>query len=444
VSTPIAIDTLISASWILPIVPANSVLEECALAIDKGTIIALCTQREAAARYAPRQQFDLPGQLLMPGLVNAHCHSAMTLLRGYADDLALQRWLEEAIWPAERELVSDAFVAAGSRLAIAEMITTGTTSFADMYFYPEATAREALNAGLRAQLAAPIFDGAGSWSSGADDSIHKTLKLRDDYKNHPLIEIGFGPHSPYSCSDATIGKIATFAAELEMPVMIHLHETEQEIAASLRDYGCRPLARVERLGLLGPRSQCVHMTTATDDELAVLAANGSHIVHCPSSNLKLASGMAPVAHYAAAGVNVALGSDGAASNNSLDLFSELRLAALLGSAVAGDPAAIGCHAALRMATLGGAGALGWQERIGSLEAGKQADLIAVDLTGIAQQPLYNPASQLAYSGAGSCVSHSWVAGRALLRDRQLTTINRAALLREVREQWQPQIAALRH
>lgn len=442
-STPVAIDTLISASWIIPIVPANTVLEGCAVAIDDGHIVALCTEREAALRFAPRQRIELPGQLLMPGLVNAHCHSAMSLLRGYADDLPLQRWLDEAIWPAERELVSDAFVAAGSRLAIAEMIATGTTSFADMYFFPEATAREAVNAGLRAQLAAPIFDGAGSWSSGADDSIHKTLKLRDDYKNHPLVEIGFGPHSPYSCSDATIGKIATFAAELEMPVMIHLHETAQEIADSQRDHGCRPLARVERLGLLGPRTQCVHMTAADDDELALLAANASHIVHCPSSNLKLASGLAPITRYADAGVNVALGSDGAASNNSLDLFAELRLAALLGKAVAGSASALDCHRALQMATLGGATALGWQERIGSLEAGKQADLIAVDLSGVAQQPLYNPASQLVYTGAGHCVSHSWVAGRPLLKERQLTTINRTALLREVREQWQPRVAALR-
>lgn len=442
-ASPVNVDTVISASWILPIVPANTVLENCAIAIDNGAIVALCTQREASQRFVAGEKIELPGQLLMPGLVNAHCHSAMSLLRGFADDLPLQRWLNEAIWPAETALVCEEFVAAGSRLAIAEMISSGTTSFADMYFFPEATAREAAAAGLRAQLAAPIFDNSGCWGKDADDYIHKTLKLRDDYKSHTLIEIAFGPHSPYSCSDATIGKIATFAEELEMAVMIHLHETEQEIADSLVQCGQRPLARVAELGLLGPRTQCVHMTSVNDDELALLERSGSHIVHCPSSNLKLASGMAAAAHYLRSGVNVALGSDGAASNNSLDLFAELRLAALLGKAVAGDAAALDCHSALRMATLGGAEALGWQQRIGSLEAGKQADIIAIDLSAISQQPLYNPASQLVYTATGQQVSHSWVAGRCLLNQRRLTTINSAQLLREINEQWQPKISALR-
>lgn len=442
-TSPLSIDTLISASWIIPIVPANTVLEECAIAIKDGAIVALCTQREAQHRFVAREQIELPGQLLMPGLVNAHCHSAMSLLRGFADDLPLQRWLHEAIWPAESALVDADFVAAGSRLAIAEMISSGTTSFADMYFYPEVTAGEVAAAGLRAQLAAPIFDQSGCWGSGADDYIHKTLQLRDDYKSHSLLEIAFGPHAPYSCGDTTLSKIATFAGELEMAVMIHLHETAQEIADSLRDHHCRPVARIADLGLLGPRTQCVHMTAVEEQELALLQQHGSHIVHCPSSNLKLASGIAPLQRYRQAGVNVALGSDGAASNNGLDLFAELRLAALLGKVSAADAAAIDCHTALRMATLDGATALGWQQRTGSLESGKQADIIAIDLSAIGQQPLYNPASQLVYTAVGGQVSHSWVAGRCLLRQGELTTINRAQLLRDVAQHWQPRIAALR-
>ncbi|MFW2421115.1 MAG: TRZ/ATZ family hydrolase [Porticoccaceae bacterium] len=441
-SSPIAVDKLISASWIIPIVPANTVLSECAVAIDNGKIVDLCTQREAALKYAPREHIELPGQLLMPGLINSHSHSAMTLLRGYADDLPLERWLADAIWPAESQLVCDEFVAVGTRLALAEMIASGTTSFADMYFFPEATARESASAGLRALLAAPIFDGAGSWGQDADDYIHKTLKLRDNYKSHSLVEIAFGPHAPYSCSDTTIQKVATFAQELDMAVMIHLHETEQEIAQAVAANGQRPIERLAELGLFGPRTLCVHMTTANDEELATLQKSGSHIVHCPSSNLKLASGIAPVAHYQSAGVNVAIGTDGAASNNSLDLFAELRLAALLGKAASADAAAIDCHRALRMATLDGARALGWEHKTGSLETGKEADLIAIDLSSPAQQPLYNPASQLVYTAVGGCVSHSWVAGQCLLRDGQLTTINQRQLQREVTEKWQPLIAAL--
>ncbi len=434
---PSHVDTLIFSRWIVPIVPAHAVYENHALAISDGRIVALLPAVEARAITA-EEIVELGDHVLMPGLVNAHTHAAMSLLRGYASEHAPHRSLSDHSWPVEGKWVGEAFVRDGTQLAIAEMLRSGTTCFADMYFFPNIAAQTAHDIGMRAQLHFPVFDFPTVWGRDADDYIHKGLTLRDDFKHSEFISIGFGPHAPYTVSDAPLSRIAVFAAELDCAVQIQVHETRHEVDESLARFNERPIARLNRLGLLGPRTQCVHATTLNDDDIELLARNNSHIVHCAESNLELASGFCPVQKLRDAGINVALGTGGAASNHDLDLFAELRTAAMLAKAIAGNPAALPAFDALRMATLDGAKAIGLDDKIGSLEAGKCADVIAVDMSAIEQQPLFNPLSQLVYTNSGAHVSHSWINGKALLVNRQLTTINLSDL-RESIAQWQLKI-----
>lgn len=436
---PAEVDLLIVARHVVPVVPAGMVLENHALAIDGGRIRALLPAAQAGA-IAARQTVHLDDHVLLPGLVNAHGHAAMTLLRGYADDLPLHRWLEQQIWPLERRWAGPEFVRDGTSLAIAEMLRSGTTCFSDMYFFPDTVARTARDIGMRAQIHFPVFDFATAWADGADDYIHKGLALFDEFKHSALVGIGFGPHAPYTVSDAPLARVAMLAAELDASIQIHAHETAQEVAEAVARTGERPLTRLQRLAILGPRTLCVHATQLDDEDIATLQRNNSHVVHCPESNLKLASGFCPVQKLLDAGINVALGTDGAASNNDLDLFGELRSAALLAKAVAGDATALPAHAALHMATLAGARALGLDEHIGSLEPGKAADIIAVDLGDIEAQPLHNPISQLVYTNSGSRVSHSWIAGKPMLENRRLTALD-SAELRERSAYWQQKIGA---
>ncbi len=425
---PTKIDLLINCEWIIPILPRDRVWQNCALAIDAEKIVGIYPQAEAAGRFEASKVVNLDNHVLMPGLVNAHGHAAMTLLRGYADDLPLRPWLEDHIWPAEALHMSEEFVRDGTRIAMAEMIASGTTCFADMYFFHETIAEEVRRAGMRSQIGFTVLDFPTAYGKDANDYIHKGLAFYDKYNGQSLIKIACAPHAPYSVSDPAMQIIATYANELDMPVHIHCHETAQEITESLANYGCRPLARLRNLGLLLPQTQLAHMTQTDASDIALLQDHNCHVVHCPESNMKLASGFCPVGKLLDAGVNVALGTDGAASNNDLDLFSELKTAALLTKAVAGDAAALDAHAALRMATINGAKALGWDDQIGSIEAGKSADIIAVEINSIAQQPLYNPASQLVYTNSGSQVTHSWVAGKPLLEDRVLCTLNQPELI----------------
>ncbi len=438
---PIKIDLLINSRWIIPVVPENRVFENCALAIDQQKIVGIYPQAEAQSKFDPLSVVDLADHILMPGLVNAHGHAAMSLLRGYADDLPLQPWLEEHIWPVEARVLSAEFVADGTNLAMAEMIKTGTTCFADMYFFADTVAEQVQRSGMRSQVGFTVFDFPTAGGKDPDDYIHKGLQLRDIYKGDGLIKIACAPHAPYTVGDETMRRIATYANELDMPVHIHCHETAQEVADSLKLYGCRPLQRLDDLGVLLPQTQLVHMTQIDDSDIRLIQDNNCHVVHCPESNLKLASGFCPVGKLIDAGVNVALGTDGAASNNDLDLFGELKTAALLAKAVAGDASVLDAHAALRMATINGAKALGWDDQIGSLEAGKSADMIAVEISSLSQKPLYNPASQLIYSNAGSQVTHSWVAGKALLRERNLVTLDEDNLIRRA-DAWRNQISPL--
>jgi len=428
------IDLLISARWIIPIIPEGQVFENCSVAIQGGDIVSLLPTAEALRKYAPQQHVELSNHALIPGLVNAHGHAAMTLLRGFADDYPLKTWLEQHIWPVEMRWVSDTFVQDGTELAIAEMIRSGTSCFSDMYFFPENAAKAASHAGIRSQIAFPVFDFPSPWGRGPDEYIHKGLQLRDDYKGRELTRIAFGPHAPYTLSDEPLRKIASYAEELDTCVQIHLHETAGEVSDSLKQFGMRPIQRLKELEFFSPLTQCVHMTTLDDSDIETIAAYNAQVIHCPESNLKLASGLCPVAKLLDTGINVALGTDGAASNNDLNMFGELHTAALVAKAVAGDPTVVDAHKALQLATINGARALGWADRIGSIEVGKAADLAAVELGTIESEPLYNPASQLVYTNSGSRVSHLWVNGAALMSERQLLTVNEQEILIKAR-QW---------
>jgi len=413
---------LINARWVVPVEPAGVALERHAVAVRDGRIEAVLPMAEAAQRYADYPRVDLPGHALIPGLVNAHTHAAMTLMRGVADDLPLMRWLQEHVWPIEAKHASAQFVKDGTLLACAEMLRGGVTCMNDMYFFPEAALEAALAAGMRAALGLIVIEFPSAYAADPEQYLAKGLALRDEWREHPLASFCLAPHSPYTVSDATFRKVAQLAAELELPVHIHVHETLDEIERSISEHGARPLQRLERLGLLGPNLIAVHAVHLEPTEIALLARHGSSVAHCPSSNLKLASGFAPVAALLAAGVNVALGTDGAASNNRLDLFQEMRSAALLAKAVARDAAAMPAHAALHAATLGGATALGLEGRIGSIVPGKAADLAAVAFDSIELQPAFDVVSHLVYACGREHVTDVWVGGERVLQDGMLTRL----------------------
>jgi 5-methylthioadenosine/S-adenosylhomocysteine deaminase len=434
-----SVDLIIKARWIVPVVPANKVFENCALVVDQGKILALLPQQEADRRFKADHSLTLDQHLLTPGFINTHTHAAMSLFRGYADDQPLQQWLTQSIWPAEKRWVSADFVRDGSELALAEMIQSGVSCFADMYFFPEETAQACLDAKLRCQLSFPIMDFPTAWGSGPDDYMAKGLTLHDNFRNSELINIAFGPHAPYTVSDSVLRRIAILAHEMDMPVQIHLHETAQEIEESLKIYKLRPTQRLMDLGLLFPLTQCVHMTQIDDTDIHLLQQSGASVIHCPESNLKLASGFCPVQKLLTAGINVAIGTDGAASNNDLSILGELKTAALLAKAIAQDAGAVNAHAALRMATLNGAMALGLEDKIGSLEVGKSADIAAIDLSNLHAQPIYDPVSQLIYNQSAQQVSHLWVNGECLLSEGKLQTLDEKELKAKVKF-WQEKIA----
>jgi 5-methylthioadenosine/S-adenosylhomocysteine deaminase len=426
-TVPQRIDALIRPRWTLAVEPRVAVSEGLTLAIDAGRILAVLPDAEARKRFAPAALHERPAHVLMPGLVNAHCHAGMSLLRGLADDLPLAAWLGERIWPAERRLVTQEFVADGTRLAAAEMLLGGITCFSDMYYFPDIVAGVASEMGVRAVVGMIALESPTPWAATVDEYIAKGLEVHDRYRQDKLITTTFASHTPYSLTDATLKRIRQLADELDVPIHVHLHETEQEIQESLATTGQRPLARLESLGLLTSALIGVHATQLADEEIDKLAAAKAHIVHCPRANLKLASGACPVAKLQKAGVNVALGTDGAASNNRLDIWSELELAALFGKHVAGDATAVSAPSVLRMATINGARALGLEAETGSLAPGKAADVICVELAGPTQSPVLDPISQLAYSASREQVTDVWVAGEHLVVDRALTRIDVAAL-----------------
>jgi 5-methylthioadenosine/S-adenosylhomocysteine deaminase len=418
---PLAIDLLVTAGSIVPIEPAGVVLENHALAVDHGRILALLPIAEARARYQPRQTLDLPGHALMPGLVNMHAHSAMTLMRGMADDLPLMDWLQNHMWPTEAAHLGHEFCKDGVKLAMAEMIRGGQTCVNDMYFFPDATAEAAQEAGMRIAVGLIAIDFPSAWAQ-AGEYIHKGLALHDALRGKPLVKTLFAPHAPYTVSDDLLRQVRQYATELGIGIHMHIHESAGEIEQALAQTGKRPWQRLRELELIGPDLIAVHMTQLTEDEIEEAAHFGVHIAHCPESNLKLVSGFCPVHKLLHAGANVCLGTDGAASNNDLDLFGEMRTASLLAKGVSGDARAMPAAKALEMATLAGARALGWDEQIGSLLPGKAADFIAVDMSAPNTQPVYNVISHLAYAVNSRQVDYVWVAGRALLAEGRLQTL----------------------
>lgn len=430
--------TVIEPRWVIPVEPAAITLEAHAVVIAGDHILDVLPVSDAAGRYPDAPRIKLPGHVLIPGLVNLHTHAAMSLMRGMADDLPLMDWLQKHIWPAEAQLVSDEFVYDGTLLACAEMLRGGITCFNDMYFFPEATARAALQSGMRAALGIITIEFRSNYASDAQDYLARGMALRDTLREEPLLSFCLAPHAPFTVSDATFAQIATYAGELELPVHIHIHETAQEVAESLKQHGVRPLARLEKAGLLGPGLIAVHSVHLDEREIGLFARHGCSVAHCPSSNLKLASGVAPITRLLQAGVNVGLGTDGAASNNRLDLFAEMRLAALLAKGSAGDAAAMPAHQALECATLGGARALGLQEKIGSIAPGKLADLVAVDLSASELTPCYDPVSHLVYAAGREHVSNVWVGGEQRLTGGELVKLDTAAIRAKAR-QWQNRI-----
>jgi 5-methylthioadenosine/S-adenosylhomocysteine deaminase len=435
------VDTLLHARWIIPVEPQSVTYDYHSLVIDKGLIIDLLPTVQAKQKYQATESEEFLDHALLPGLINCHTHAAMSLMRGIADDLPLMEWLQHHIWPLEKQWMNAEFVKDGSDLAIAEMILGGTTCFNDMYFFPEVTAQQAIQAGIRIKVGLVVIDFPTAWAQTGTEYIEKCLALHEKLRLSELCTTAFAPHAPYSVSDAAFKEIKKWSEQLELPIHIHLHETLHEVESAVAHNGITPLQRLQDMGLVNPSLIAVHMTQLSDAEIEQLASAGAHIVHCPESNLKLASGFSPVAKCLAAGINVALGTDGAASNNDLDMFGEMRTAALLAKAVSKDATAVSATVALQMATINGAKALGLDEVCGSLRIGKAADVIAIDLSYLETQPLYCPVSQIVYAASRQQVSDVWVAGQRLLMQRQLMTIDKAALLVKVAK-WQERLASL--
>jgi len=434
----IKIDSILHPTWIASVDAKNTVHHDYSIAIHDGRIHDLQPKQDILDKYTSDVEINLDNQLLIPGLINTHTHSPMSLMRGLADDLHLMDWLNNHIWPTEQKHVSAEFVFDGSLLACAEMIRSGTTCFNDMYFFPEETARAVEQAGMRAKLGLILIDFPSAWAKDADEYLSKGIELHDQLHNNSLISTAFAPHAPYTVSDEPLKRISTYAEELDIPIHMHIHEIAHEVEQAISQTGKRPLERLNKLGLLSPRLLAVHMTQLTDDEINLVAETGAHVLHCPESNLKLASGFCQTYKLQQAGINVALGTDSAASNNDLDMIAEMRTAALLAKAVANNASALPAEDVLRMATINGATALGLDTEIGSLEIGKSADITAIDLSGIENQPVYNPVSQLIYSAGRENLSNVWLAGNPLLKDRELTTLDEKSIL-EKAVYWQEKI-----
>lgn len=435
-------DLLIEAGWVVPVEPHGVVLEDHSVAVVADRIVAILPTAQARARYSARETVSRAQCVLMPGLVNAHTHNPMTLMRGVADDLSLMPWLTEHVWPIEAAVMSPAFIADGVELAVAEMIRGGSTCCNENYFFPDVQAATYRRMGFRALVGLPFIEFPSAWAASAAEYFDKGLEVHDNYRGDALVRFSFAPHAPYTVNDDSFQRIRMLAEQLDLPVHCHVHETAQEVEDSLKQHGQRPLARMDRLGLVNERLVAVHMTQLTDAEIAQCAERGVSVAHCPQSNLKLASGFCPAEKLRRAGVNVAIGTDGCASNNDLDMFDEMRCAALLAKGVASDATAWDAASTLRAATLGGAKALGMGDQVGSIEAGKQADLVCVAMDAIETQPMYHAVSQLVYSAGRQQVSDVWIAGRRKLADGQLVDIDVPSLLARARN-WRQRIAAVR-
>jgi 5-methylthioadenosine/S-adenosylhomocysteine deaminase len=422
---------LLCPQWVVPVEPQSVVLADHTVAIENGLIVAIIPTEEALQRWPDAIRTPLPGHLLIPGLVNAHSHAAMSLLRGVADDLPLEKWLHDRIWPLEGRLLSPEFVYDGAVLAANEMLLGGITCFNDMYFFPEHTARAAHALGMRAMVGIVVFEFASAYGTGPDDYLRKGLRLRDQLRGDPRVGFTLAPHSPYAVSDESFRRIAVLAAELGLPVHCHLHETAFEVETSVREHGKRPIERLDQLGMLGPEFIAVHAVHLNDRDIDLLARHGASVAHCPHSNLKLGCGIAPTSRLIERGINVGIGTDGSASNNRLDLIEEARTASLLAKGSTGNASAWPAHQTLRAMTLAGARSIGMGETIGSIEPGKAADLVAIDLSSLQLSPVFDPVSQFIYAADRSAVTDVWIGGVAVVHKRQLCDTGAASAVAEV-------------
>jgi len=435
----LAEETIITPKWVMTL-ESEELFVGHSVIIGKDVILAILPNEQALKTYPNAKHIFLPQQMLMPGFVNCHGHAAMNLFKGLADDLPLMTWLEEHIWPAEGQWVNEQFVSDGTKLAISEMLLSGTTCFSDMYFFPEVVAEVSESMNMRAICYGPILDFPTPYGSGPDEYFDKILAAHDKFKHQPLIDIGFGPHAPYTVSDEPLKKVRMLSDQLKMPIQIHLHETEFEVSDALEKTGKRPSQRLDDLNFWGPDVQAVHVTQLNQQDIDIFKKTGTHVIHCPESNLKLASGFCPTHELQTAGINVALGTDGAASNNDLDMLSEMHSAALLAKAVSKDASALPALEAVKMATINGAIALGKEDQIGSIKVGKQADLISIDFSDISCAPMYDPISQLVYSASRHQVDHVWVAGHLQVKNKTLCHVDTAQLM-EMAQEWADKIGS---
>lgn len=441
-TAPRAVDLALDARWVLPIEPADTLLEEHAVIVDAGRIEAVLPSAEARRQYAPRETVALGEHVLMPGLVNAHGHAPMSLMRGLADDLPLMEWLEHHIWPVENAIMGPEYIRDGTELAVAEMLLGGTTCSNEHYLFPDVIGATCARLGFRACVGLPLVNVATAWAGSSDEYFERARATHAAFESEPLLTTAFAPHAPYTVDDADFERLRADSDELGIRVHLHTHETEGEVADSMRQYGVRPLERLERLGLVDERLIAVHMTAVNQDDIDKCAEAGVSVVHCPESNLKLASGFCPAQAFSRAGVNLAIGTDGSASNNDLDMFGEMRSAALLGKAVAQQADAMTATTVLEAATLGGARAMGLDASIGSIVPGKQADLIAVRMLGeFGCQPLYDVRSQLVYDGSRKSVTDVWVSGNRQVPSRDLVPVDTDDVRARARR-WRDRIAAL--
>lgn len=433
--------TLILPRYVVPVRPRGQVLEHHGVLVEGEQIATIMTAGEARQAGAGSRVVELPGHVLMPGLINMHTHSPMTLLRGYADDVDLQHWLNDHIWPVETRYADAKFVTDGARLAVAEMIRSGTTCFNDNYFFPNEMARVALDAGMRAMIGLPLLEQASRWADDFGEYLSKGLAVAMEFEGLPLIRFTLAPHAPYSVSNSALERIVAVSREKGLRVHLHCLETRYDVDHSLGTYGLGPLDRLEQYGLLNDQLIAVHMTQLEDREIDLVAQRRVHVVHCPQSNLKLASGICPVAALISAGVNVSLGTDSAASNNNLDLIEEARFAALLAKGATSDATAVDAVQAVDMMTINGAIALGMKDEIGSIEPGKQADLCALNLADPQTQPVHNLFSQIVYAASSSQVSDVWIAGQRVMAERALRTVDESAVLASA-EEWRHRLHQL--
>ncbi len=441
--TTVNADLMIEARWIATVVSNQPILENHTVIVHDGLIVEILPIAEARQKYVATSLVCLDDHVLIPGLINLHTHAAMSLMRGIADDMPLMAWLKDHIWPAEKNILSVRYVHDATILACAEMLSGGITCFNDMYFYPQAAAAAASQVGMRANLGLVVLEFPSAYANDADDYLQKGVDAHDSWRNNPLITSSIAPHAPYTVSNQTFQKVITYAEQLGLNIHTHLHETREEIAQSEAQYGLRPLQRIAEFGLLGPNLVAAHCVHLQGNEIDLLAEYGCHVAHCPSSNLKLASGIAPVAQLLLKGVNIGLGTDGAASNNRIDIFTEMRLSALLAKGVSEDATVVPAHQALEMATINAAKAMGLDHKIGSIEIGKLADLAAVKLSDLATAPYYDPISHLVYSCGREHVTHTWVAGELRYSNGVYANIEPIEL-KEIINTWQPKLRQHKH